>query len=569
MRSNSNMTKPPELWNVLQLGENFFTVRPHELVRKAIDELTLGLQFYVLFAISHSAIKETSSWKENPISFKYKKSPKFKDEDSFEEGTETGEIEMPKPFVRSTFKKQVRTYFKTAATKDFRCLLNHIKEVSKTDDGKEYYDWSMVKTVYELSRCARYFFHRNYLVVDEEPSSKNFYESINENQMNVAKIFFANDFFDNLPKQSDESYNRHTIWERNFCEKLKLAAFDYFKNAQIIQKKFNREFNKMYYEEASNSNQNENTKKSIERMVRYEISFKNDELIIKKKYDKSDTIGVSHLDVINRAIDISQLALRRILHEALIDEQALRIDVRRNRDKVLKSLFELKNIFGIYILVKERISDTNVYCFQEDQMCEEVKLVKEFNQRFGLASYDFTNFMYLDGHFADPRFIGVFLIRQSDTFPLAKNLVRIRDNASHQINLHRTRNLTLAKLKQDIIHLKDLVDQVAENLGITHFDYEEFKALEQLYNIIQEYPKYKKLLGFTVDISAIEMILKETRIMDLAYDEDTWNSNMQDDLECMLNQSSINSSGSSDYCSTNMFSILEEVQDEDESEETE
>ena len=86
-----SIKRAPELCEVLNLRGDTYTERPNELVRKAIDEFMIGLQFYVLFTLSHSAIKSPST---QPISFKY---------------------------------------ISIHATKDLTCMLNHIKEVIKTD----------------------------------------------------------------------------------------------------------------------------------------------------------------------------------------------------------------------------------------------------------------------------------------------------------------------------------------------------------------------------------------------------------------------------------------------------
>ena len=60
--------RSPELIEVLNLSGDLYSVRPNELIRKAIDEFMIGIQFYVLFTLSHSAIKSPSN---QSISFKY------------------------------------------------------------------------------------------------------------------------------------------------------------------------------------------------------------------------------------------------------------------------------------------------------------------------------------------------------------------------------------------------------------------------------------------------------------------------------------------------------------------
>lgn len=639
--------RAPELSKVLNLSGDLYTVRPNELVRKAIDELTIGMQYYVLFALSHSAIKSTSDQamgQAKVISFKYNMTPILKNDKL--EGRESGEIVMPKPFDnkhRSLFKKQADNYIKIAASRDFRCLLNHIKEVNKTDVGKEYYK-TMITTVYELSKCARYFYHRNYLVV--ETSDQSMFETIDNNQMGVANIFFENNFFNDLPQESVESYSMCTVWEKNICQKLKTAAFDHFQNARNIQKMFKCVFNNIAKKDdikvvlgklnqmkevktyetialhqfvvfalwtrfGSNwlSDDNEDSSESVaqrgksvaqneedfgafitkknkkktqhlkvECIVRHEIILENDDLIGKKKYFNADPIGVTHLDVINRAIDISQLALRRILHEALTqpNKKGLRAETRTNRNKVLRGLLEITNKNGVCPLEKEYFSNSSLYSFREEKIEKEIKIVEYFNSHCGVQNAnEVSKFINSGPHFADPRFIGEFLKRQVELFPLAKNLINIRDNASHQLNLHRPGNLTITTLNEDILHLKGLIDQVAKNLGVSHSAYDEVKALDQLYDGIQEYQKWRKRQRFAINFSddkwykaskeMIDELIQKNGVLDPVDDED----NSQEALEYILsllkiqNQSSSNLLNSTETLSRNPFSLLQDIVDDD------
>ena len=94
----------------------------------------------------------------------------------------------------------------------------------------------MVETLSETSKFVRYFYQRNYLIV--ESSNQTIYESIAENQMAVAKIFFDNHFFDDFLQESVDSYDKCTELEKNFCKKLKSAALGHLKNSRNIKKIF-------------------------------------------------------------------------------------------------------------------------------------------------------------------------------------------------------------------------------------------------------------------------------------------------------------------------------------------
>jgi hypothetical protein len=560
---------------------------------KAIDELTIGMQFYVLFTLSHSAIKSPST---QPISFKYNTTRRIKNIRC----KEAREIIMPQPFDRDIFNKQVEIFIKIYATKDLTCLLNHIQEVSKTDIGREYYNEKMVETLSELSKFVRYFYHRNYFVV--ESSDQSMYKSIAENQMAVAKIFFDNHFFDDFPKEIEDSYNRCTAWEKSICQKLKSAAFDHFKNARNIQRMFKSVFDNTAQEndflgnlgklhqikdvktdetkaihqfvvialwtrfgsirlsdqEKISESVAENdddlgafiTKKTktkpqhlkVECIIRHGLALENNDLITTEKSFNVDPIGITHLDVINRAIDITLLALRRILHKALTqpNEPGLRYNYRINRNTLLSSLLDMKNKNGVCPLVKENFSNSNLYFFKEEKVEDEIKIVEDFNQRCGLDSNDVAHFINSSAHFADPRFMGEFLKRQTDRFLLAKQLVKIRDNATHQLNLHCSDKLKIDTVYDNISHLKCLIDEVADKLAVLHSDFVESKALVQLYRGIYEYQKWRKRQGFAINLSdddwyktskeMIEGLVEKKGILEPVDDED----NSQEALEYLF-----------------------------------
>ena len=168
--------KAPELCEVLQLSGDLFTVRPNELVRKAIDELTFGLHYYVLFTLTHSAINK------KPIYFSYTNSPK-KDKDGQFDGNEKesgkiGMIPIRGVLNEREFKEKVKSYQQITSTKSFRSLLNHVKRLGKYDVRKleEYYSSKSEKIAIRLSRSASFFYHRNYLAFEGLDKEKSYVE---------------------------------------------------------------------------------------------------------------------------------------------------------------------------------------------------------------------------------------------------------------------------------------------------------------------------------------------------------------------------------------------------------
>jgi len=229
----------PELCNVLQLPADLFSVKPNELVRKAIDEMTYGMHYYVLFTLIHSATKvQVGNYVQNPIKFSYKDTPCLNKNGEFDK-KQSGEILFKKNMKPDEFKEVIDKYLNTAATKDFRSLLNHIK--FQSENNKEYYTDKSKNTVKALQQCARFFYHRNYLVFKHYPSDNydleiiNMYKDSAQKIIDMARHFFEKDFFTDLPKIKPYCTE---AWQNDVCVQLTTAASNHFQNAQNIQKVF-------------------------------------------------------------------------------------------------------------------------------------------------------------------------------------------------------------------------------------------------------------------------------------------------------------------------------------------
>ena len=61
------------------------------------------------------------------------------------------------------------------------------------------------------------------------------------------------------------------------------------------------------------------------------INFDSIEFIKKEEKFLADPIGITHLDMINRALDIAQLAIRKILYDAMNAREHKRKQVNDNR----------------------------------------------------------------------------------------------------------------------------------------------------------------------------------------------------------------------------------------------
>jgi hypothetical protein len=412
---------------------------------------------------------------------------------------------------------------------------------------------------------CRFFYHRNYLVNNKNKIDD--YKTIASSVMAMAKHFFSIDFFSDLPKPDYSA--RFKDYQKNICTELRNKALIHLTAAEKIKQVFNCVFNikPLIVDDILSqlnllkSDKKNNTHQFIvfalwTRFGKYDdlreeneeqtdvLNESNDSgamVTQKQKRNKThlkfarvsrhtinkdfefyeniskinlisettdflaDPTGITHLDVTNRALDIAQLALRRILHDGLTtikqDRSDMRIswtEIKRVREK-LRAIILNMDTYNYSVHTKEHLDfeRPNLFVFSEKYSYrnDNKGLVSEFNNRNGFTEtnqYDYlSNFIYLDSHFACPRFMGEFL-KGTGEFGLAKNLIDIRDRASHQQNLFRPRHNRIDNLTSDLRELLELVDDIAKKLGVVHDDFHPVRALKQMFENLPYYNGWRR-----------------------------------------------------------------------------
>jgi len=166
--------------------------------------------------------------------------------------------------------------------------------------------------------------------------------------------------------------------------------------------------------------------------------------------------------------DFKQLTTKRLVHETLDEDKNLYV-YKEEEDSI--------NLFNDFT--------TSI---QHNQKNDESKLISDF--------------IYSSPYFADPRFVGEFLKRQNENgvmlFPLAGGLIKIRDDASHQRNLHFPSKLNKQSLQSNVSLLISIINEVGKKLGIDEEDMIEMKALNQLNDNFLLYLNWRKRQGFVL-----------------------------------------------------------------------
>ncbi|GBG24750.1 Hypothetical Protein FCC1311_009682 [Hondaea fermentalgiana] len=196
------------LRTVLGLPDDVLLVRTADLVRKAMDELALGLHWHLLYTLVHSA------WQAHLFSNLGLSTLRFRGKPAKQPGNQPRrakrirypEIELR---VRSDADGVLRLEgldaFFNVRSLDFRALLNHVVRVNTTRRGVwtfhrkrgtgTYYPENVVRSAQLLGNCANFFSHRNAVVprtVSPAPGdAASDFAAIKERELQVSTAFFT------------------------------------------------------------------------------------------------------------------------------------------------------------------------------------------------------------------------------------------------------------------------------------------------------------------------------------------------------------------------------------------
>jgi hypothetical protein len=217
------------------LKHDFFTVSPIELERKASDELTLGLHWYVLFTLIHNAADTTGRAKIFFLSKRGQGQLLADGADEFEPSAEDQQL-MIHTDTDSNMRRDIKIFDEYAPTKDVRLLLKHIQKVNSKGHCRDlYYNPSCESYAANALSCVRYFIHNCKYSPRSADAAAGTFAAISLRE--VRRVVYAITQFGNLcdALTNKMSAALSTIPKiREVCTALKKAAADHFRRVKGI-----------------------------------------------------------------------------------------------------------------------------------------------------------------------------------------------------------------------------------------------------------------------------------------------------------------------------------------------
>lgn len=231
-----------------------------------------------------------------------------------------------------------------------------------------------------------------------------------------------------------------------------------------------------------------------------------------------DPLGITNQDYLIRVLHATTLAIRHIL----INLASLEKKSSRKFDVILNCVRQWK---ASSILVPG-ISLAEVSSWEEVQMDKPVNLFEVFCSRHNLRAEDPSSlnyFLRFDPYWADARFIGEFVTslkdkKQTSMFPLATQLIQVRDVASHQQTLFRSSVkteqplLTYISLWDNICILRQVVNDLMKLTPSTMVDIVARQAVMDMEKMYFVYRRWRGRWNTALDITTNLNYLMEVRL---------------------------------------------------------
>lgn len=187
----------PALTAVLGTSADLFSVRPLEMMRKATDELTLALHWYVLYTMVHSAAMREAGAVRTAVTFPIRRPIQIVDGRTVK-AKAPREKKIKNLGSAADLYKDMWDYHhdqNDGNTHDFRLLIHHIKRVKMRP---LYYEACAAEIYSDIIRlCTNVAYHRNYVVpTDSLDSSSLSFAEINSR----ANDMIVHNFFEYLKK---------------------------------------------------------------------------------------------------------------------------------------------------------------------------------------------------------------------------------------------------------------------------------------------------------------------------------------------------------------------------------
>ena len=547
-----------------------FTCRPTELVRKAVDELALGLHWYVLYTMVHSAASHLVTPGIKPVHFTISNSvTQLPGQKGLAKQPGTQSFTVSARSVDELLRTMV-AYNEQYATLDVRQLLKHVANLNREGPSRYYVPQDQknaARLATQIRRGVQFFYHRNDVVPPDNSVEATSVEALGRRSKAWADFVMKalSEFVKMIPNITPpkaSSYVHYALAE------LRCAASDHFKSVNSIIKVFECLFHGSpapaatgpgpvhsmrallslraqcsndeaftaaktlpidahfvlmalwtrfgerqnavgpcgaevgVVEAEAEDDAGSNVHFKLGKVKRIRVAtVKRSSLLtefdIKKRIqDKvvtnvflskhtshmADPIGITHLDVLNRALDLTLLSLRNVLLCAAqqMQDDHVGVDARAQRGerqaKVLKEMFTnmielmekpLRPLDGDDAQGLPPRHDGSVFketCSSKDKQ----NLLDVFMEQRGIPAPDMAArfaqlvfFVTCDPHWSDPRFLSEWLLcirlEGKKLFPAADELKTIRDNCSHAMNLHIPTSLKYGKV---VDHINDLLDLV-------------------------------------------------------------------------------------------------------------
>jgi hypothetical protein len=262
-------------------------------------------------------------------------------------------------------------------------------------------------------------------------------------------------------------------------------------------------------------------------VTRFYLEDQVDRVLSERKSFYADPIGITHLDVMNRALDLTLLSMRYVLLQAAQTIKRDYKDIQRR-----ETLGDRQAKVMIAMFTGEKTNEKTAMMKVEDMPLQPIDMPLQPHESsllggdlppvFEVAMNGSTKpartnlldvflaqqriaapnkieyldfFVRCDPHWSDPRFVSVWLdkfkLDSLQIFPTADKMTKIRDRCSHAVNLLKPRLLHYQDVNQSICELKNLVEKVAEELGIPLTQSTEFAGLKGLADTLEDYRSWR------------------------------------------------------------------------------
>jgi hypothetical protein len=239
----------------------------------------------------------------------------------------------------------------------------------------------------------------------------------------------------------------------------------------------------------------ESKKKRLEELKRKRLGLEEKPSFVKLSAKfLTDPIGITHLDVINRGLDLSAQVLRKILMET-----ACMYAAEGKNENVMKQLISLSLPEFAVMKPQEVFSGSSAFLYSEywPEGGGAKSLADEFFDRHvsvPAMEEKFSNFVRMDPHFCDPRFLARFFADIKDDtgkkqlIEEASKLVDVCDHSAHQFNLLNPKAYTYSKLQNDLSNILGCIRNIRELLHIrAEVAESEHKALQEMQSMLPNY----------------------------------------------------------------------------------